>query len=86
VVAVGNLDKVWLDLPEAGEAELRSAFAAQFGKDWEKVLINASKPFSYHAANQAYFGVREIRSLEGLFLHELVEPSGAAQPVNIIAS
>jgi hypothetical protein len=87
VVAVGNLDKVWLAVPEdVAEEELQDAFRQYFGAEWHEVLAAADKSFSYNAANNAYFAVRDLRPAENLTLERLLQQKGIAQPPNIIAS
>ena len=87
MVAVGNLDRVWLPAPEDVEEEvLRDAFRQYFGAAWHEVLAVADKSFSYNAANDAYFAVRDLRPAENLTLEQLLEEKGIGQSPNIIAS
>jgi hypothetical protein len=87
VVAVGNLDKVWLAVPEdVAEEELQDAFRLYFGAEWGEVLAVADKCFSYNAANNAYFAVSDLRPVEDLTLEQLLEKKGVGQSPNIIAS
>lgn len=87
MVAVGNLGKVWLDVPDAvAEEELQDAFRHHFGAGWDEVLDAANKSFSYNAANNAYFAVRDVSPLENLTLEQLLEKEGIGQSPNIIAS
>jgi hypothetical protein len=87
VVAVGNLDKVWLPVPEdVAEEELQDAFRLYFGAEWDEVLAVADKSFSYNAANNAYFAVRGLRPAENLTLEQLLQEKGIGQSPNIIAS
>jgi hypothetical protein len=87
VVAVGNLDKVWLAVPEdVEEKEVQDAFRSYFGAKWNEILDVAEKSFTYNAANNAYFAVRDLRPLEDLTLGQLLEKEGIGQPPNIIAS
>jgi len=87
VVAVGNLDKVWLEIPEdAAEAELQKAFRNYFGAEWDEILALADKSFSYNTANNAYFAVRDLRPMENLTLEQLLAEKGIAKPPNIIVS
>jgi len=87
VVAVGNLDKVWLAGPEdVAEEELQDAFRLYFGEEWDEVLVVADKSYSYNAANRAYFAVRDLRPVENLTLEQLLEKKGIGQSPNIIAS
>jgi hypothetical protein len=50
------------------------------------VLDAADKSFSYNAANNAYFAVRDLRPEENLTLEQLLENKGIGQPANIIVS
>jgi hypothetical protein len=87
VVAVGNLDKVWLAVPEdVAEEELHDAFRLYFGAEWDEVLAVTDKSFPYNAANNAYFAVRDLRPAEKLTLEQILEKKGIGQSPNIIAS
>jgi len=87
VVAVGNLDKVWLAVPEDVAAEeLQDAFQSYFGAEWAEVLAVAEKSFTYNAANNAYFAVRDLRPVENLILEQLLEKKGIGRPPNTIVS
>jgi len=87
VVAVGNLDKVWLDVPDdVAEEELQDAFRLYFGAEWDEVLDAADKSFPYSAANSAYFAVRDLRPVENLSVEQLLEKRAIGQSPNIIAS
>lgn len=87
MVAVGNLDKVWLAVPEdAVEEELQEAFRTYFGAAWGQVLAAADKSLSYNAANNAYFAVRDLRPVESLTLDQLLGKKGIDRPPNIIVS
>ncbi len=87
MVAVGNLDKVWLEVPEElSEEAFQQAFRAYFSAEWTEILDTADKSFSYNASNNAYFSIRTIRPVEDLTLNELVEKAGADKPANIIVS
>lgn len=87
MVAVGNLEKVWLAVPEDVEAEeLQDAFRSYFGAEWAEVLDVAEKSFAYNAANNAYFAVRNLHPVENLTLEQLLEKKGIGQPSNIIVS
>jgi hypothetical protein len=84
---VGNLDKIWLAVPEdVAVEELQDAFRSYFGVEWAEVLDVADKSFAYNAANKAYFAVRDLRPLENLTLEQLLEEKGIGQPPNIIVS
>ena len=87
MVAVGDLDKVWLAVPEdVAEEGLQDAFRRHFGAEWDEVLSVTDKSFSYNAANNAYFAVRDLRPVENLTLEELLEKKGIGRSSNIIAS
>ncbi len=87
MVAVGNLDKVWLAVPDDVEAEeLHDAFESYFNAQWTEVLDAAEKSFAYNAANNAYFAVRDLLPVEDLTLEQLLEKKGAGHPSNIIVS
>jgi hypothetical protein len=87
VVAVGNLDRVWLAVTEEfAQEELQDAFRQYFGAEWDEVLAVADKSFPYNAANNAYFAVRDLRPVENLTLEQLLEEKGMGQSPNIIAS
>lgn len=87
MVAVGNLDQVWLAVPEdVAPEELQDAFRSYFGSEWSQVLDAADKSFPYNAANTAYFAVRELRPVENLTLEQLLEEKGIGRPPNIIVS
>jgi hypothetical protein len=87
VVAVGNLDNVWI--PEAAEAsveKLKDAFGRHFGVKWDEALNALDRSVAYHAANTAYFSVRDLRRMEHLMLDQLTAETGNHKPLNIIAS
>ena len=87
MVAVGNLDKVWLAVPDDVAAEeLQDAFRKYFGAEWDVVLSVSEKSFTYNAANNAYFVVRDLRPIENLTLEQLLEKKGIGRPPNIIVS
>jgi hypothetical protein len=87
LVAVGNLDNLWLTVPEDVAAEdLKDSFQSRFGADWAEVFDAADKSFAYNAANSAYFAVRDLRLVEKLTLEQLLEKRGGGRPVNIIVS
>ena len=87
MVAVGNLDKVWQEVPEdAAEEELQSAFRSYFGAEWDEVLNAAEKSHAYNAANTSYFSVRDLHPVEDLTLEQLLEKRGLGRPPNIIVS
>lgn len=84
---MGNLDKVWLTVPEEVSAEeLQAAFQTHFGATWFEVLDAADQSFAYNAANSVYFAVRDLRSVENLTLEQLLEERDFGQAPNIIVS
>ena len=87
MVAVGNLDKIWIEIPDdASESDFTKAFLSYFNEDWSEVLDTADKAFSYNAANNAYFAVRNLHPVEDLTLDQLLEKEGTGKPANIIVS
>lgn len=87
MVAVGSLDKVWFSVPEDITAEeLSNSFRSYFGAEWADVLDVTEKSFAYNAANDAYFAVRNLRTLENVTLEQLLERKGISRPPNIIVS
>ena len=87
MVAVGNLDKVWLEVPEdVAPEELQDAFRSYFGAKWAEALDVAEKSFAYNAFNNAYFAVRDLRPVENLTLEQLLKRKGIGKPPNIIVS
>lgn len=87
MVAVGNLKKVCLAVPEdVPEEELQHAFRSYFGEEWAGVLDAAEESFSYNVANNAYFAVHHLRPVENLTLEQLLEEEGTDQPPSIIIS
>jgi hypothetical protein len=87
MVAVGNLDKVWLAVPEdVAPEDLQDGFRSYFGAEWAEVLDVAEKSPTYNAANNAYFAVRDLRPVVDLTLEQLLKRKGIGQPPNIIVS
>ncbi len=87
MVAVGNLDKVWLAVPDDVAAEeLQDVFRSYFGAECAEVLAVSEKSFTYNAANNAYFAVRDLRPVENLTLEQLLKKKGIGRPPNIIVS
>lgn len=87
MVAVGNLDKIWSTVPEdAAEGELKTIFRGHFGAEWAEVLDDADQSFGYHASNNVYFAVREVRLVDELTLEQLLEEKGSPRPPDIIVS
>ena len=84
---MGNLDKVWLTVPEEVSAEeLQAAFQNHFGAAWSEVVDAADQSFAYNAANSVYFAVRDLRPVENLTLEQLLEERDVGQAPNIIVS
>jgi hypothetical protein len=87
VVAVGNLHKVWLEVPEiVTEEELKKTFRNYFGAEWANVLDTVDRSFQYNASNSAYFAVRDLRPVDNLTLEQVLKEKGISQPPNIIVS
>lgn len=87
MVAVGNLDKVWLAVPGyVSPEELQESFRSYFGAQWAEVLDSVDKSFDYNSFNNAYFAVCNVRPVENLTLDQLLEKKGIGQPPNIIVS
>ena len=87
MVAVGSLDRVWIEVPEDVVAEgMQDAFRNYFHAEWAEVLDALDKSFTYNAFNNAYFAVRNIRPVENLTLDQLLEKTGIVQPLNLIVS
>ncbi|MCL6558983.1 MAG: hypothetical protein K6U74_09295 [Firmicutes bacterium] len=87
MVAVGNLEKVWLDIPEEIETieSLKSAFNQYFNADWDEVMVGAEKPFGYHASYDACFSVKDLKAVTDLTVDQLLQFKGVKRPLNIIA-
>ena len=87
MVAVGNLDKIWLSIPaDVPMMELQDAFRGYFGVGWDKVLDTADPSFYYNAFNRAYFAVRDLLPVEDLTLDQLSGKDGIDKPPHIIVS
>lgn len=87
MVAVGDLDKVWMEVPEDVSAEeFKHVFRSYFGVEWTEVLDATNKSYYYNAANNAYFAVSKLRLVENLTLDQLLEKEDVVQPPNIIIS
>ena len=66
--------------------ELQNSFRSYFGAAWAEVLDVAEKSFTYNAANNAYFAVRDLRPVEYPTLQQLLEKKWIGRPTNIIVS
>ena len=87
MVAVGDLDKVWMPVREdVTPGELQGAFQSYFGAPWNEVLEAADKSFTYNAFNDAYFAVRNLHPVEDLTLADLLARTGIARWPNLIVS
>ena len=74
MVAVGNLKKIWLEIPQdISEKEFKKAFEDYFGAEFGKVLDAVDNSFEYNAYNSAYFSAGGIEPLENLNLNQLLE-------------
>ena len=84
---MGNLFKIWLSVPDdVSMEELQKAFQTHFGVEWEEVLDAADTSFAYNSANNAYFAVSDLCSVDGLTLDQLLGKNGTGTPPNIIVS
>jgi len=54
--------------------------------EWAEVLSVSEQSFTYHAANNAYFTVRDLHPVENLTLEQLLEIKGIKRLTNIIVS
>ena len=87
MVAVGNLHKVWHEVPEdVTEEELKKTFRNYFSAEWANVLDTVDRSFQYNAANNTYFAVSDLRPVENLILEHVLKEKGNSQPPNIIVS
>ncbi len=87
MVAVGNLDKIWLSVPEnPGANEMQDAFQVYFGSKWTDVLDAADTSFLYNSANNAYFAVRDLRLIKNLTLEQLLGENRLDRHINLIIS
>jgi len=87
VVAIGSLDKIWFTPSEdVAEENLYSAFHNHFGLEWAEVLNAADNSFDYNIANNAYFAVRGLRSIQNLTLDQLMGRESVDRPPNVIIS
>ena len=87
VVAVGNLDKVWLVDPVNFSLDsFNKAFQSYFGAEWMDILDSTDISFSYNAANNAYFSICDLHTIEDLTLDQLLKGEGVGQLRNIIVS
>ncbi len=87
MVAVGNLDKIWLSVPaDIPMMELQDAFRGYFSKEWDEVLDTADPSFYYNALNNAYFAVRDLLPVENLTLDRLSGKDGIGKQPHIIVS
>lgn len=82
MVAVGNLAKIWLDVPEADDMEeLAAAFKDYFGTQWEDTMTGGDRPFVFHKDWGAYFSVTGLQPASNKKLSDL--PAGVKK-YNII--
>ena len=86
MVAVGNLGKIWMEVPEDAEdmETLAGEFKECFGVRWDDVVLGGEKPFVYHKDWEAYFSVAGLKPVSGLKLSQL--PRQAKQFNLIIGS
>lgn len=85
MVAVGSLEKLWTELPDGDEEELKRHFACFFDADWQLVMVGAEKPFDIHLYWDAYFSVRKITPVSGLTLADLARAGQELTRFNIVA-
>lgn len=87
MVAVGNLKKVWFEVPEyVSEEEFANTFKDYFGAEWVEVLDAVDRSFEYNAYNTAYFSVGNIETIDNVTLDQLLEEKGLCQPPNVVVS
>lgn len=73
MVAVGDLQRIWLDIPvDIEDMEmLAGEFENFFGARWKDVMVGGDKPFVYHKDWEAYFSVTGLKPVTGLRLSGL---------------
>ena len=87
MVAVGDLKKIWHEIPEdASEEEFETAFKDYFGAESKEVLDAVDRSFGYNSYNNAYFSAANIEPVENLNLKQLLEEKGFSQPPNVVVS
>ena len=85
VVAVGSLQKIWLEIPQdVSEEKYKKSFEACFGAEWDKILDAIDSSFEYNAYNTIYFSVGDIKLIENLNIDQLLEEKGLLQPPNVV--
>lgn len=84
MIAVGTLDRIWLDVPEEMDDmdTLAREFEKYFEARWEDVMVGGDRPFVYHKDWEAYFAVTGLKPVSGLTLSGLPP---RAKRYNIIA-
>ena len=87
MVAVGSLDKIWIDIPQdVSEDEFANSFREYFGAEWEEVLDAVDMSFAYNSYNTAYFSIDSIKPIDNYNLDRLLEDGGLRQPPNVVVS
>lgn len=87
MVAVGNLKKIWLEIPQYfSEEEFNKAFEDYFCAKVGDVMDTADKSFEYNVYNTVYFSVGDIELIENVTLDGLLEEKGMHQPPNVVVS
>ena len=87
MVAVGSLDKIWIDIPQdVSEDEFANSFREYFGAEWEEVLDAVDMSFAYNSYNVVYFAVGDIEGIENLNLDQLMKKKEIYQPPNVLVS
>ena len=87
MVAVGNLKKIWLEIPlDVTEEEFGMEFREFFGGEWLDILDAVDISFEYNAYNTAYFSVENIKPVEDINIDQLLKRNGLCQPPNVVVS
>ena len=87
MVAVGNLDKIWLEIPEdVLQEDFAKSFKEYFGAEWEEVLDAVDMSFAYNSYNTAYFSVDSIKPIDNYNLVQLLVEMGLHRPPNVVVS
>lgn len=87
MVAVGNLRKIWNEVPlYVTEEEFGKAFDEYFGAGRKEVLDAVDMSFAYNAYNTVYFSVGDIKTISNMNLDQLLKENGLYQPPNVVVS
>jgi len=82
VVAVGSLERVWVDLPETvyDLDTLTVEFERFFGLPWREAMFGGTGPLARAGLWNAFFAVAGLRPPEApLTLDELLQAAGKVQ-------